>query len=210
MIPDIEKSPIKIYPNYVSDFNPSPPFPQQGDAVVFAFNTNFVSLGTKIRLNLIEFTKRLSLSISSAPSLGVGFTVIDEPDVGKMTPYANASYNVPLLLEISYGNSATHNSFDEYGIYGFGGIENTGLFFKTATTDGGIMDVNGNFYSPDFLVNWTEAVFGFGVRYSNKRRVNREIFLKYGVGSDQTYFSPDGIVKSVHPWTLKLTLVRNF
>lgn len=210
VLPDIEKSPIKVYPNYVSYNSPYPPFLVQGDAVVFAFNTNFISLGGKFRYNVIEFNPGMSLSLSFIPSLGAGFTVIDEPDVGKVTPYANCSYNLPLLLEFNYGNGATNNSFSEYGIFAFTGVENTGLFFKNNTTNGDIMDVNGNFYTPAFISEWTEAVFGLGVRYFNRKHVKKEIFLKYGVGPSEEYISPAEQVTSVHPWTLKLTFVRDF
>ncbi len=210
VLPDIEKSPIKIYPNYVSDNTFNPPFPVRGDAVVFAFNTNFVSLGGKIRYNLIEFNTRISLSICFIPSLGAGFTVVDEPDVGKMTPYPNCSYNLPLLLEFNYGSGATNNCYDTYGLFAFAGIENTGIFFKNFSPDADIMDINGNYYAPDFISNWTEAVFGLGVRYTNKRHVKKEVFLKYGVGPSTMYEIPYRFYTSVHPWTLKLTVVRNF
>jgi hypothetical protein len=73
-----------------------------------------------------------------------------------------------------------------------------------------MMDMYGNFYAPDYITNWTEAVFGFGVRYRNRRNVEREIFLKYGVGPSKMYVSPLERVESANSWTLKLTFVRNF
>jgi hypothetical protein len=210
ILPDIEKGPVSIYPHYSADNTPAPPYPQQGNAAVFVFHTNFVSAGAKIRYNLIQFNSRTSISFSIAPSFGAGFTVVDEPDVYQIIPYANCSYNLPFLLEFNYGNGATHNSLNEYGIFAFTGIENTGLLFKNGISNGDLMDDNGNFYTPDYTRNWTEAVFGLGVRYRNRRNIEREIFLKYGIGPTKLYVTPLEKVESAHAWTLKLTLVRNF
>jgi hypothetical protein len=210
ILPDIEKGPVKIYPNYVSDNNPTPPYPQRGEAAVFIFNTNFVSLGGKIRYNILQFSNRVSISISIAPSLGIGFTVIDEPDIYQIMPYADCSYNIPFMVEFNYGNDATHNTYDEYGIFVFGGVEYTGLFFKNTSTNSQLMDMDGHFYNPDFTDKWMEAAFGLGVRYRNKRNIEREIYLKYGIGPNVLYVSPLEKVESAHAWTLKLTLVRNF
>ena len=210
VLPDIEKGPISIFPHFEADNKPTPPFPQQGNAAVFVFNTDFVSIGGKIRYNLIQFSSRVSLSVSMAPSIGIGFTVVDEPDLYQITPYPNGSYNIPLMLEFNYGNGATYNTFDTYGIFMMAGIENTGLLIKNKISNGDIMDIDGNFYSPDYITHWAEAVFGLGVRYKNHRNVQREIFLKYGIGPSKLYISPLEKVESSNSWTLKLTLVRNF
>ena len=145
-----------------------------------------------------------------APSFGIGFTVVDEPDIYQIIPFANCSYNVPLLLEFNYGKRATYNTFDEYGIFVIAGIENTGLLFKNNLSEGEMMDGRGNFYTPDYITHWTEAVIGLGVRYRNHRNIEREIFLKYGIGPSKLYVSPQEKVESYNAWTLKLTLVRNF
>ena len=152
----------------------------------------------------------MSLSLSFIPSVGVGFTVIDEPDVGKINPYPNCSYNLPVMLEFNYGNFATRRTSDEYGIFAFTGLERTGLFLKNDNSDGAMMDAYGNFYAPDFIRNWTEAVAGLGVRYKNSRHVEREVFLKYGIGQSKYYVTPLEQIESTQSWTLKLTLVRNF
>ncbi len=210
ILPDIEKGPITVFPHYASDNTPKPPYPQQGNAAVFVFNTNFVSIGGKIRYNLIQFSSRVSLSFSTAPSFGIGFTVVAEPDVYQINPYANCSYNIPLMLELNYGNGATHNTFDAYGLFILAGIENTGLFIKNNSSNGDMMDENGNFYEPAYITHWTEAVVGLGVRYKNHRNIEREIFLKYGIGPEKLYVTPLDKVESAHSWTIKLTLVRNF
>ncbi|HTA27538.1 MAG TPA: hypothetical protein VK809_07115 [Bacteroidia bacterium] len=210
VLPDIEKGPINIYPHFASDNTPKPPYPQEGNAAVFVFNTNFVSIGGKIRYNLIQFSSRFSLSLSTAPSFGIGFTVVAEPDIYQINPYANCSYNIPLLLELNYGNGATHNTFDAYGFFILAGIEYTGLLIKNNISNGDMMDENGDFYEPDYITRWTEAVIGLGVRYRNHKNVQREIFLKYGIGPERLYVSPVGEVESAHSWSLKLTLVRNF
>jgi hypothetical protein len=210
VLPDIEKGPVSIYPHFESNNTPKPPFPQQGDAAVFVFNTNFVSLGGKIRYNLIQFSSRISLSLSTTPSLGAGFTIVDEPDVYQIIPYANCSYNIPVMLELNYGNGATHKTHDEYGIFIMTGVENTGLLIKNRVTNEDLMDENGNFYTPGFVTHWTEAVIGLGIRYRNRRNVEREVFLKYGIGPEKLYITPLEKVASAHSWTIKLTFVRDF
>lgn len=210
ILPDIEKGPVNIYPHYAADNSPHPPYPQQGNAAVFVFNTDFVSIGGKIRYNLIQFNSRMSLSLSMSPSFGVGFTVVDEPDIYQIIPFANCSYNIPFLLEFNYGKGATYNTFDEYGIFIIAGIENTGLVFKKNLSEGEMMDGRGFFYTPDYITHWTEAVIGLGVRYRNHKNIEREIFLKYGIGPSKLYVSPQEKVESSNAWTLKLTLVRNF
>jgi hypothetical protein len=72
------------------------------------------------------------------------------------------------------------------------------------------MDINGNFYIPDIIRNWTEAVFGLGLRCTNKRNIKREIFLKYGIGPTLLYVTPLEKVETESPWSIKLTFVRNF
>lgn len=210
LLPGIEKGPVTIYPNYITDNIPKAPYPQDGYAVVFLFNTDFASVGAKIRYNLIQFSSRTSLSLSMSPSVGIGMTIVDEQNIYKITPYADASCNIPFVLEFNYGNGATSNTFDTYGLFVFAGVEYTGLLLQNKPSNGMLMDVNGNYYTADFINHWVEAVFGLGIRYKNKRNIEREVFLKYGVGPENLYISPYGQVQSGHPWTLKLTLARNF
>jgi len=210
LLPGIEKSPANIYPNYVTDNLPKAPFPQDGYSAVFLFNTDFASIGGKIRYNLIQFTSRTSISISTAPSIGVGLTIVDEQDIHQITPYADGSYNIPLFLEFNYGNGATHNSFDNYGLFAFAGVEYTGLLLQNNLGNGAWMDAYGNFYTADFVNQWIEPIIGLGVRYKNRRNVEREIFVKYGFGPSKLYVSPYEEVQSAHAWTLKLAFVRDF
>ena len=210
LLPGIEKGPSTIYPNYITDNLSKAPYPQDGYSAVYLFNTDFATIGGKIRYNLIQFNARTSLSVSISPSVGVGLTIVDEQDIHQITPYADGSYNIPLFLEFNYGNGATHNTYDTYGVFAFGGVEYTGLLLQNSEVNGTLMDANGNFYTANFINHWAEAVFGLGIRYRNKRNVEREIFLKYGVGPDKLYISPYEEVQSGHPWTLKLSFVRSF
>lgn len=209
-LPDIEKGPVTIYPNYISDNLPKPPYPQDGYAAIFLFNTDFASIGGKIRYNLIQFNSRTSLSLSISPSFGAGLTVVDEQNIHQIMPYAGGSYNIPLFIEFNYGNYATHNSFDDYGLFVFAGVEYTGLLLQNSPANGELMDSYGNFYTAEFTNHWVEAALGLGIRYKNCHNVEREIFLKYGVGPSQFYFSPYNEIQAGHPWTLKLTLARDF
>jgi hypothetical protein len=210
ILPDIEKGPVNVFPNYVNDNIPNPPYPQQGYVTAFVFTTNFISIGGKMRYNLLQFTPEISLSVSTVPSVGAGFAVVDEPDLDKITSFANCSYNIPLLLEFNYGDGATHNSPSEYGLFSFAGVENTGLMLPHHPSNIDMMDVNGNFYTPELINHWTEAVFGLGIRYHNRRSIQREVFLKYGKGPSTLYLPPSGIFETAHPWTLKLSFVRSF
>jgi hypothetical protein len=210
LLPGIEKGPANIYPNYVTDNLINGPYPQQGYSAVFLFNTDFAAIGGKIRYNLVQFSNRTSISLSTSPSFGVGLTVVDEQDIHQITPYADASYNIPLFIEFNYGCGATRNSFDRYGLFAFGGIEYSGLLLQNSMSNGAWMDANGNFYTADFINHWAEPAFGFGVRYRNKKNVQREVFLKYGFGPPELYISPYEEVESAHAWTLKLTFARDF
>jgi hypothetical protein len=209
LLPDVEKSPANIYPNYISDNLTQPPS-QDGYSAVYLFNTDFASIGTKIRYNLIEFSTRTSVSVSTSPSVGIGLTIVNEADIHQITPYADGSFNIPLFIEFNYGNGATRNSFDNYGLFGFAGIEYTGLLLQNNIANGALMDAAGNVYTANFINHWAEAAFGIGVRYKNKRSIEREIYLKYGVGPAQYYISPYEEVQSTRAWTLKLTFARNF
>jgi len=210
ILPGIEKSPVTIYPYYSAYPGSYPPYPPEGYSAIFLFNTDFGAIGGKIRYNMIEFSSRTSLSISTAPSFGIGLTIVDEQDIHQISPYLDASYNIPLLVEFNYGSGATHNVFDNYGLFAFAGVEYTGLLLQNNAANGTLMDVNGNYYTANFTNHWIEAVFGLGIRYRNRRNIEREIFIKYGVGPKTLYISPYEIVQSGHPWTLKLSFVRDF
>lgn len=210
ILPSIEKGPATIYPNYVTDNLLTAPYPQEGYSAVYLFNTDFASFGVKIRYNLIQFTSRTSISLSTSPSFGAGLTIVDEQDIHQITPYVDGSYNIPIFLEFNYGKGATHNNFDTYGLFGFAGVEYTGLLLQNSMVNGALMDASGNFYTADFINHWTEAAFGLGVRYKNRRNVEREIFLKYGISPTKLYVNPYEEVQSSRAWTLKLTFVRDF
>jgi hypothetical protein len=210
ILPGIEKGPVNTFPYYIAYPGSYPPYPPDGFSALFLFNTDFGSVGGKVRYNLVEFSSRTSLSLSTSPSVGVGLTIVDEQDIHQITPYADASYNVPLVLEFNYGNNATRNTIDNYGLFAFAGIEYTGLLLQNNAVNGTVMDMNGNYYTANFINHWTEAVFGIGLRYRNRRNIQREVFIKYGVGPEQLYVSPYEIVQTGHPWTLKLSFVRDF
>lgn len=183
LAPDFEQSPYNINGNYESDYDysTSPPtvvIDKVGNKGMRQLTTNFESAGIKIRCNIIQFSQIASLAVSSNPSLGVGFSLLEQSSPvidGGATGYG--SINIPAFLEFSFGGGATRNTPEEYGIFAFAGAEYIKApLFAGRNAGEVIMDENGNYYYMSLINHWIEPAGGLGVRYRDKKNRLREIF----------------------------------
>jgi hypothetical protein len=215
--PDFEQSPYSITPNFVTEYNyntnPSPTLTivKVGNMGMRQFTTNFESVGFKGRLNAIEFSKISSLSITCNPSLGFGFSLLEQsPPTASGGISGYGSLDIPLFLDFNYGGGATLNNQEEYGIFAFAGAEfiKAPLIQLTIPAEL-VMDDDGSTYYAKLTNYWFEPAAGFGVRYKDGKKRLREIYLKYGMGASNLFIGPSGYYPvSGHPWTLKLTFTR--
>lgn len=142
------------------------------DAAVQSRYLSYFTIGIEPRYNLVDFKKNLALAVSAQIAAGFGSTYAASEYAASAEGFGN--FQIPVMLRLYYGASATHAAQDDFGV-------NIGAGYELNKI--GVLNF-GEDRNPDLNRAWIMPTVALGVHFY-RGSSPMEVNLKYGFGPIQ-------------------------
>jgi hypothetical protein len=142
------------------------------DAAVQSRYLSYFTIGIEPRYNLVDFKKNLALAMSAQIAAGFGSTYAASEYAASAEGFGN--FQIPVMLRLYYGASATHAAQDDFGV-------NIGAGYELNKI--GVLNF-GEDRNPDLNRAWIMPAVALGVHFY-RGSSPMEVNLKYGFGPIQ-------------------------
>jgi hypothetical protein len=142
------------------------------EAAVQTRYLSYFTIAIEPRYNLVNFKENLALAMSAQVAAGFGSTYAASEYAASAEGFGN--FQIPVMLRLYYGASATHAAQDDFGV-------NIGAGYELNKI--GVLNFGGN-RNPDLNRAWIMPAVAVGVHFY-RGLSPMEVNLKYGFGRIQ-------------------------